>query len=118
MDARQRGQLAEDQAWELLRAQGAQLLARNFRTRLGEIDLIVQAGDSIIFVEVRYRGQDRFGSASESVTARKQARVIAAAQYFLQRHPQAANRPCRFDVITVNGPDGATEWIKNAFQTG
>lgn len=118
MDAQRRGKHAEDHAWQLLEAQGMRLLARNFRSRRGEIDLVVQDQDSIVFVEVRYRSQSRYGSATESVDQHKQARLIACAGYYLQLHPRAAQMPCRFDVISVNGADGTTEWIKNAFDTG
>jgi putative endonuclease len=118
MEAQQRGKDTEERAWRLLEAQGMRLLERNFRSRRGEIDLVVQDRDSIVFVEVRYRGQNRFGNASESVDHHKQTRLIACAQHYLQKNPRAAHMPCRFDVISVNGTDGTTDWIKNAFDAG
>jgi putative endonuclease len=118
MNTQSRGRDTEERAWQLLEAQGMRLLERNFRSRRGEIDLVVQDRDSIVFVEVRYRSQNRFGGATESVDRHKQARLIACAQYYLQKNPQAARMPCRFDVISVNGSDGTTDWIKSAFDAG
>lgn len=118
MDARQRGRDTEERAWRALEARGMHLLARNYRSRRGEIDLVVRDGDSVVFVEVRYRGQRGYGSAVESVDRRKQARLVACAQHYLQQHPHAARQPCRFDVVSVNGADGTTEWIRNAFDAG
>lgn len=118
MDAQATGKAAEDAAWRMLAARGLQLLARNFRSRQGEIDLVVQDRDSIVFVEVRYRRQERYGSAAESVDRRKRARLIACAQHYLQLHPLAARMHCRFDVVTVTGMDGTIDWIRNAFDAG
>lgn len=109
-----RGRDAEQQAARHLLAHGLTLLARNYRSRHGEIDLIMQDRDSTVFVEVRYRAHARFGSAAESVDRHKQSRLVACAQHFLQAHPRRARQPCRFDVITISGSDGP-EWIRNAF---
>jgi putative endonuclease len=117
MDARQRGTDAEELAWQHLRAQGARLLHRNFRSRRGEIDLIVQDRDSVVFVEVRYRGKPNYGSSAESVDSRKQQRLIACAQHYLQSYPQMARLPCRFDVVAIDGRDGSLDWIRNAFDS-
>jgi putative endonuclease len=110
-----RGKDAEDRACHYLQAQGLQLLQRNYRSKRGEIDLILQDSDSLVFVEVRYRRHPEFGSAAESVDRRKQSRLIACAQYFLQTHPLACRQPCRFDVVSVTGPKADIEWIPNAF---
>ena len=118
MDARQRGMDAEERAWQHLRAHGARLLHRNFRSRRGEIDLVVQDRDSVVFVEVRYRGKTSYLSGAESVDPRKQSRLIACAQHYLQTYPCAAQLPCRFDVIAINGSDGSLDWIRNAFDSG
>ena len=77
----------------------------------------MQDGDSLVFVEVRYRRSARHGSALESIDARKQRRLILAAEDFLSRHPQHAARPCRFDVVAVHGPGAAPrcDWIAGAF---
>jgi putative endonuclease len=117
VNARQRGMDAEERAWQHLRAHGATLLHRNFRSRRGEIDLIVQDRDSVVFVEVRYRGNTGYGSGAESVDPRKQSRLIACAHAYLQAYPSAAQSPCRFDVIAINGSDGSLDWIRNAFDS-
>ena len=115
MDTQTRGKQAEDRACRYLQGQGLHLLQRNYRSRRGEIDLILQDKDSLVFVEVRYRNDPRFGSALESVNQRKQSRLIACAQYYMQTHPDTSQQPCRFDVISIMGPGGLIEWIPNAF---
>jgi putative endonuclease len=94
-----------------------QCVARNHRCRGGELDLVMLADELLVFVEVRYRRGARFGSAAESVDARKQQRVIHAAEDFLMRYPQFANHPCRFDVIALygDGSSPACDWIAGAF---
>ncbi len=120
MTSSARGREAEERAWEFLQKQGARLLGRNYRCKVGEIDLIVRDGENLVFVEVRYRRDDRFGSAAESVDARKQARLIAAAQHYLHRHRSVANKPARFDVVSIAPrQDGLDiQWIRDAFQAG
>lgn len=111
------GKLSEDKALAYLQRQGLKLVERNFRCKGGEIDLILtepaSPGDILVFVEVRQRSNQRYGGAAASVTRSKQARLILAAQLFLQRyrHPPA----CRFDVLAIE--DGSVEWIKQAFET-
>lgn len=96
---------------------GMRLVARNFHSQRGEIDLIMLDGDSLVFVEVRLRNNDQFGSAAESVNQKKQFRIIHAANYFLQIQNQWGNHPCRFDVVAISGqPNGRVDWIKDAFQ--
>jgi putative endonuclease len=110
------GRDAETLACDYLRARGLALVERNYRSRFGEIDLIMDDRDCLIFVEVRYRRQARFGSGAESVDQRKQARLIACARHYLMRHPGAAQRPCRFDVVAIGGGAvPAIEWIADAF---
>ena len=113
------GRDAESHACDYLLNRGLSLLARNFRSRLGEIDLIMDDGESLVFVEVRYRRGDAFGSGAESVDRRKQARITACAQHYLQQHPAALQRPCRFDVVAISGsretPD--IHWIRDAFMS-
>lgn len=114
------GRLAEDAARRFLEQRGLRLLTRNYHCRRGEIDLIMRDNDCTVFVEVRYRSNPRFGSAAESVDRHKQARLIAAAQHYLLRYPTSADRPCRFDVISINlarhTANPPLEWIKDAFQ--
>ncbi len=117
MGPARRGKDAESLACRFLQAQGLALIERNYRRRPGEIDLIMVDADSLVFVEVRYRRQDRFGSGADSVDRRKQAKISACAQLYLQAHPEMAARPCRFDVISISGDAGdpAVEWIRDAF---
>ncbi|HKJ23166.1 MAG TPA: YraN family protein [Gammaproteobacteria bacterium] len=112
------GRLAEEFACRFLQRRGLELLARNYYCRRGEIDLVMNDSGCIVFVEVRYRGNPRFGTAAETVDRRKQARLIAAAQHYLQRHRAAAGAPCRFDVISVSPASSAQplQWIRDAFQ--
>lgn len=115
MDTLTRGKDAEDRACQYLQSRGLQLLQRNYRSRRGEIDLILQDKDSLVFVEVRYRSHSRFGSAVESVDRRKQSRLIACAQHYMLTHADNCQQPCRFDVVSIMGPGAAVEWIPNAF---
>ena len=111
-----RGASAEDFACAYLERNGLRLLARNFRCRRGEIDLIMQDSEYLVFVEVRYRKHDAFGSAAETVSYAKRTRIITTASYFLQR--QRSETPCRFDVVAIGGskPPHRIEWIRDAFQ--
>jgi putative endonuclease len=106
------GQAAEDQALRYLSAHGLALVERNFRCKGGEIDLVMQEQAVLVFVEVRKRADRSHGGAAASVTAAKQARLILAAQIYLQRfkHPP----PCRFDVVAIDGAE--LEWLKNVIE--
>lgn len=121
MDSKSRieqGREAEQLAAEFLQRQGLRPVARNYRCRSGEIDLIMQDREGLVFVEVRFRRHTRFGGAAASVDRNKQLKLLRAAQHYLLRQ-DAFNRPCRFDVVAVMpGRDGAPEfeWIKNAFE--
>jgi putative endonuclease len=107
------GARAEELCAELLRRAGLRVLARNWRCRHGEIDLVAEEGGTLVFAEVRYRSGAGFGGAAESVTAAKQARLVAAARLYLMRRPQAA---CRFDVLLLDSLEsGRIQWIRNAF---
>ena len=102
----------EQIACRYLEGQGLRLLARNHRCRHGEIDLVMRDADTLVFVEVRYRRSQRFGTAAESVDAHKQRRLAAAAGHYLQGHPSPL--PCRFDVLAI-GADDCIDWIRHAF---
>jgi putative endonuclease len=106
------GQAGEDQALVHLQRNGLALVERNFRCKGGEIDLIMQERGALVFVEVRKRAGSAYGGAAASVTARKQARLITAAQVYLQRYktPPA----CRFDVVAIDG--ASLNWLKNAIE--
>lgn len=106
------GDAKERAACDYLQRQGLRLVAHNVRCRLGEVDLVMRDGDTLVFVEVRYRRAQGFGGAAASVDRRKQARLIAAAGFYLQRHP--CDLPCRFDVVAL-GDGGSLDWIRDAF---
>jgi putative endonuclease len=111
------GQQAEQRACDYLLGQGLKLVARNFNCARGELDLVMDDRGTLVFVEVRCRRDAGYGNAAESVDARKQARLIAAAQIYLQQHPRAAQQPCRFDVLGLTPDDDSRiHWIRDAFQ--
>ena len=109
------GDDAESLACSYLQKQGLRLIERNFHSRRGEIDLIMQQDTTLVFIEVRLRANDRYGSAAESITPQKQRRIIAAAQHYLQNNPSSL--ACRFDAVAISGKtDPSINWIPNAFQ--
>ncbi|MDX2217955.1 MAG: YraN family protein [Burkholderiales bacterium] len=115
-DSPKPGAQAEALAERFLIRKGLKLIQRNFRCRGGEIDLIMQDASGLVFVEVRLRTNRTFAGAAESVAARKQQRVILAAQHYLAT--LGAIPRCRFDVIAMDALDAARiEWIRDAFQT-
>ncbi len=114
----QQGQVAEQLALRYLEQQGLRLVKKNFHSQRGEIDIIMRQDDTLVFVEVRQRSRRHYGSALESITPKKQQRIIQTAHYYLQQHPQQQNDPCRFDVVVIEPQSGEEkiQWIKNAFQ--
>ena len=101
------GSRFEQQACEFLQAQGLMLIAQNWQQpKVGELDLIMlekgQAWSTLVFIEVRQRQRSGFGDAALSVTKSKQNKIIKAARYFLQQHPQYSDYECRFDVIAYD----------------
>lgn len=111
------GANAESIAETYLHQQGLKTIKQNFRCKLGEIDLIMQDNEYLVFVEVRLRTH-QLVNALETVDSRKQSKIIKAAQFYLQNHPQFSECPCRFDVIGLNALQiERTQWIKDAFQT-
>lgn len=117
-DRHARGAASEDAALDYLQARGLRLLARNAHARGGELDLVMQDGDSVVFVEVRYRSGSAYGDGADSVSAGKRRKLIFAAQAFLACNPRWANAPCRFDVIAASGDPTAPhiEWLRDAFR--
>jgi putative endonuclease len=114
----ERGDRAEQLARRYLEQQGLQFLEANFRCRQGEIDLIMRDAGTLVFVEVRYRSQSRYGSAAESVDRRKQGKLVSAALRYLQSHPALAQQASRFDVVAISGEQGKPriEWHTDAIQ--
>lgn len=107
-----RGADAEQAAEAFLRARGLRCITRNFRCRMGEIDLVMQDGDTLVFVEVRQRKSNAYGGAAESIDAAKRRRLVAAAHFYLSRSP--ALPPCRFDAVLITGT-AKPDWIRDAF---
>jgi putative endonuclease len=108
---KQIGDAGEERAARHLVAQGLAVLARNFRVKGGEIDLVCRDGATTVFVEVRRRASADFGGAAYSITARKQQRLILAARHWLARHGEGA---CRFDCVLIDGEK--LEWVRDAFR--
>lgn len=108
------GRAAEDIAARHLEAHGLAIEARNLRTRRGEIDLVARDADALVFVEVRLRRSAGHGGAAASVTARKRARIVAAAEDHLAGLDRVP--PCRFDVVVLDALDPArVRWLRGAF---
>jgi putative endonuclease len=106
------GQAGEDAALEYLKQSGLIPVERNFRCKGGEIDIVMRDNAVLVFVEVRKRADNRHGGAAASITVAKQARLVLAAQIYLQRYK---NPPaCRFDVVAIDG--AAVSWLKNAIE--
>ncbi|MBA4502474.1 YraN family protein [Marinobacterium marinum] len=118
MDRNRIGMDAEQQAEHWLLQQGLTLLQRNARCRLGEIDLIMQDHEQIVFVEVRSRSSRQYGGAAASVDWRKQQKLIRAARFMLSRNPHWSRYPCRFDVLAFEGDSESAPpiWYKDAFR--
>jgi len=115
----QSGRRAEELAVEFLRAAGCDILYRNYRRRLGELDIVARAGGELVIAEVRMRTSNTWGGAAASVDRRKQQRITRAANQLLQQHADLASMPVRFDVLVVNdpyGPSPSIEWIRHAFE--
>ena len=115
---RDRGPAAEAAARHHLEMQGLIFLEQNYRCKLGEIDLIMQDEQTLVFIEVRYRKNLHYGSTAESVDPRKQQRIITTANHYLQTRVSDKIPRCRFDVVALWGQKQENiEWIKDAFQS-
>ena len=109
-----RGAQAERLAAQFLQGRGLKLLQQNYRCRYGEIDLILQDADTLVFAEVRLRQHRSFGGAAASIDAAKQGRLIRAAQHYLSTLGHIP--PCRFDAVLLDSLENSSpEWIRNAF---
>jgi putative endonuclease len=114
----ERGRQWEAAAAEYLEHQGLQVLARGYRCRLGELDLVCRDGRMLIVVEVRARATSSYGTAVSTIGPHKRARIIQATRHLLMRHAEWSAAPVRFDVVTFDAIETATpaiRWIKNAF---
>lgn len=120
-DSQMLGRVWESRAAEWLNAQGVRTITQGYSCRLGEIDLIGDDGEDLVFVEVRARKHHSLASALETVSTAKQRRIIRATRHYLMRHPRAQSRRIRFDVVAFDGIDTADPkitWIRNAFEAG
>lgn len=111
------GNRAESRAQQYLEQQGFITLTKNYRCKLGEIDLVMKDGNTLVFVEVRLRSNRKFASALESVNYSKQQKLTRAALHFLQSHRLYDKVACRFDVVALDNTGNAPHlsWVKNAF---
>ena len=107
------GDNAEQAARNYLERQGLKLIEQNYRCKQGEIDLIMQDGETLVFVEVRYRNSTAFGSPLETVNRSKQRKITIATMHYLQKKGLGESLPVRFDVVGIT--PGNTDWIKGAF---
>jgi putative endonuclease len=112
-----KGAAEEDLALRFLEARGLKLVARNFRCRGAELDLVMRDGGTLVVAEVRKRSHPGFGSGAESVDARKRGRLLLAAQAFLASHAEFLKSPVRFDIIALDRDD-RVEWLRAAFDAG
>lgn len=115
------GQQAEQEALNFLKQQGLKLLDKNYHCRQGEIDLVMQDQQTLVFIEVRYRKSAHFGSSAESITNSKQRKIIHTAEHYLYNKVKTAIPVCRFDVVAIYPSANAQnslqfDWIKHAFQ--
>lgn len=119
---REQGEYTENLACQFLKNKGFKLIEKNFNCRVGEIDLIMKDADNLVFVEVRYRRNNNFGSGAESITASKQLKLVKTAELYLQQNTKLNKYPSRFDVVSITGfieTDNINkinfDWIENAF---
>ena len=113
LNKREVGASHEKLAGAYLETQGYLILEYNFRSRRSEIDIVARDGEYLVFVEVKYRSDERNGDPLEAVDVRKQKRICQAARYYLMIHHLNMDTPCRFDVAAVRGQK--VELVKNAF---
>lgn len=116
---RSKGEHYESTAKAYLLDCGLSFIERNFHAKTGEIDLIMQDHDTIVFVEVRYRAQQNYGHAAETVTVQKQNKLIRTASVWLQNHHLSIyTTDFRFDVVAIHANGKQIDWIKNAIVQG
>jgi putative endonuclease len=115
--SRTTGFSAERRAEHFLKSRGVTIIAQQYQSRFGEIDLIGTHQQTLIFVEVRFRKNNHYGSPAETVNTAKQQKIIKTAQLFLMKNSQFQPYYCRFDVVGVNPHNGgyAFNWIQGAF---
>ena len=117
LKGRKSGTHWEKTAESFLRDQGLKLLHRNFSSRFGEIDLIMEDEKTVVFIEVKFRKNNHHGSGADAVTFHKQNKISRTAAWYLAMNTHRAEQFCRFDVISIDPKkrDQGIDWIKNAF---
>lgn len=118
MNKRQAGTRMEEVAARWLMSRGCSILARQYRTPYGEVDLIILEEQTLVFAEVKYRGSARYGSPAEAVNWQKQRRLVRSGLWYCQKEQISADRPVRFDVIELVRQDEQLQirQIRNAFE--
>lgn len=109
-----RGERAETLAADFLHGKGLRIVARNYRSRYGEIDLIAREGTTVVFVEVRSRSSETYGGAAASITAAKREKLLKTARHYLAGVSPLP--PCRFDAVLLSGEPPRIEWVRNAIE--
>lgn len=117
LSSKQAGQAWEKAAESFLENRGLMPRERNYFSRWGEIDLIMEDREHLVFIEVKYRRNGNYGHAVEMLGKNKQRRLIRAARYYLACNPKFQQRPCRFDFVAIQGEQDNPkfQWITNAF---
>lgn len=116
LKVKKNGHWAEERACQYLKMQGLKVLVRNYKTKQGEVDLIMKDKDDIVFVEVRERNNKHYGTALESITYHKQQKIILAATHYLQKKNWLHTIHGRFDVVSIEKNE--IKWLKDAFTLG
>ena len=111
-----KGSVAEERAQHFLRQQGFKFIKRNYNTKSGELDLIMRDGESLVFIEVRFRDRKEHGDGVETITQVKRNKMIKAATLYLVEHNLWDKIYCRFDVVGIGSDKNDIIWIKDAFQ--
>jgi putative endonuclease len=112
LNRRHEGASGEDAAIRALRSEGYRIIERNYRSRFGEIDVIAEDGDCLVFVEVKKRNSESYGPSFSSITGRKKQHIIKSALFYLKAH-RCFERRIRFDVVGID--KGAARIMKHAF---
>lgn len=102
---RKTGAVYEEKAAEYLTGLGYEILERNYRCRIGELDLIAREGQTLVFLEVKYRRTATYGEPAEAVGALKQRTICRVADFYRMTHRVSEEQPCRFDVVAVLGEE-------------
>lgn len=112
----EQGRLAEQIARDLLQSHNLRFICKNYHCRYGEVDLIMQDDNTLVFIEVRYRKSQQFGGAIESIDSKKQNKLRITAEHYLQKTKSKLN--ARFDVVALSSLEDKNRinWIKSAFE--